>query len=810
MIKNYLLTAWRNLRTNRFNAIINIAGLTVAFTVGMLLFLLVHFEFSYDRMHVNGEHLFQAYAFSHAPDGEKMGTSLSYPAGPAMRAEVPGIIRTSVVVPVSMGIRYKGKELDKTLTLVDNDFFSMFSFPIVAGSKTAPLAGIGDIVLSQALTEGVFGKEDPVGKMVTVKVGNEWKDLRVSAVIADAPTNSTIQYSMLARIENFSDYTKNKDNWDAQSHRIYVQTASNVSQEQVEAGMRVMMKRHHPPNVEYLAQKGYRKDAHGEMEGTRLAPLFSLHFNVDLGNNMTTSKSYLYILILIAIVVLAIACFNFINLNVARAFTRAREVGVRKTIGAGRGQIFVQLWMESLLLFVIAVVFSVIIAGLLLKPFNDLFVEKMTLSTLLQPGVLGALVVAMVVVSFLAGGYPAWMVSRFNTVEVLKGRVTVKRSGLLRNGLITFQFVMACLLICGTIVIYQQFEHMRTAPMGYVQESVISIPVKHGERGKRTLELLRQKLASQPQVLSVAGSSINIGIGMDHSESQSFLGFTYNSKMFESELVIVDYDFLDVMGIKPIAGRGFSRDFASDTASGVDNVVVTESMAKQFTEKNVVGLSLATDTTAPKWRIIGVVPDLHMHSVREKTHAVTFSMAKNMSDVNYILVKTRDQNPVQTMAIVAAAYKQIEPDNTVDPTYVTENTSRWYNKERRLSAIFCSAAVIAVFLSCLGLFAIVSLVIGLRRKEIGVRKVLGASVPGIAGLLSKDFMGLVMLAFVIASPLAWYLLHSWLEDFTYRIAIQWWVFPLAGLAALMIALCTISVLTIRASMSNPVKNLRTE
>jgi hypothetical protein len=410
----------------------------------------------------------------------------------------------------------------------------------------------------------------------------------------------------------------------------------------------------------------------------------------------------------------------------------------------------------------------------------------------------------------MAGGYPAWLVAKFRTVEVLKGKVSVGRSALLRNGLITFQFVMTSLLICGTIVIYRQFQYMRTASLGFEQESVISIPVKNAENSLRYVRQLRDRLADQPQVVSVTGSSANIGIGEDKSQGTSQIGFDYKGKGIETEILSVDYDFLETIGVRLLAGRSFSPAYPGDTSKNVRNIIVSESMARQFAEKNIVGLSFYSDSSRPKWNIIGLIPDIHLHSLHEKVGALTLQMAKRDDALSYIMVKVRTNNPRQAMALVRDTYKTIEPDNTTNASFLTENTYRWYAKEERLSTLFCTSALIAIVLSCLGLFAIVSLVIGKRRKEIGVRKVLGASVTGLMGLLSKEFLRLVALAFVIATPIAWYFLRQWLTDFPYRIELSWWVFPLAGLTALTIALGTISVLTIQASMANPVKSLRTE
>jgi ABC-type antimicrobial peptide transport system permease subunit len=753
-----------------------------------------------------------AYNLSHAPEGDEKGEAFGYPAAPTFKKDVPGILRTTSYLYGGRGIRYKDKEVGKDIILVSPDFFDMFNFPIVAGTRSNPLSDVGNVVLSQSAATAVFGKEDPVGKMVKVKAGGVWRDLTVTAITQDAPENSSIQFSMLARIEMAGNYAEDKNEWNHQNHPVYVQLAPNATQQQVEARLRDLVKKNNLADEKYLKAKGYLKDANGDMFAIKLAPYTSLHFDAALGRGATVSKSYLYVLVLIAIVVLVIACFNFVNLNVARAFTRAKEVGVRKTIGAGRGQIFFQLWTESFLLFAVALAIAAGAAVLLLKPFNQLFVERLTMQALLQPMIILFVIAGMLLVSFMAGGYPAWLVARFRTVEVLKGRVSVGRSSLLRNGLITFQFILASLLICSTIVIYRQFQYLRKAPLGFEQESVISIPVKNPENATRYIREMRERLAGQPQVVSVTGSSGNIGIGEDKSQTAWSIGFDFNGKAIGTEMLIVDYDFLETLGIKLLGGRSFSREYPADTAAGTRNVIVSESMARQFHEKNVVGLSFYSDSAAPKWNIIGVIPDFHLHSMHEKLGALTLEMTKRKShnSLGYILVKVRTDNPVKAMTLVRDTYKAIEPDNTVNPSYLTENTYRWYAKEERLSTLFFSAAGIAILLSCLGLFAIVSLVIGKRRKEIGVRKVLGASVVGITGLLSKEFLRLVALAFIIATPIAWYFLSKWLQDFPYRTVISWWIFPLAGLSALAIALGTISVLTVQASLANPVKSLRTE
>jgi putative ABC transport system permease protein len=810
MLRSYFLTAIRNLLKNKLNASINVIGLAVAFTCSILLFLMVQFEFSFDHFQKKADRLYQVYNLAHEENGDSKGGVLSYPAVPAFKAEVPGVVRATAILQAGNDVSYKGNEMVQRITVVDADFFSMFSFSVLAGNSAAPLGSLNSVVLSRSAATAIFGKEDPLGKTIKGKIAGVWNDLVVSAVLQDPPTNSTIQYAVLARIQLMPDYARNKDNWDSQNHEVFVELAPGVKQEVAESGMRRRKKPMTADGELLMKTQGYRKDANGEYISTRLASLPSLHFDSTLGGRNGSNKTYLYTLLLIAVVVMVIACFNFVNLNVARSFTRAKEVGIRKTIGAGRRQIFIQLWAESFLLFGFALVIALIASAFLIKPFNDLFTEKLSLGTLFQPGMIAAVLLGMAAISFLAGGYPAALVARFKTVEVLKGKVSVKRSSMLRSGLITIQFIISGALICGTLVINRQFQHLRTAPLGLDQESVISIPVKRPENARRYAQLMRMQLASEPQVLGVTASSVNIGLGNDGGTSRSVIGFSYNGKGMSSVELVVDFDFFKVMGIKPLAGRVFDRAFPSDTSTASQNVVVTETMAKEFNVKNVAGLSMHSDTSSPGWNIIGVIPDFHLYTMNEEFRPITLMMANSTDVMQYILVKVRAANPRAAMQLVQSTFHKIEPDQTTAPSWVTENTARWYAKEERLSSIFSTAAYIAMLLSCLGLFAMVTLIVEQRRKEIGVRKVLGASIPSVTGLLAKDFVVLVLVAFLISAPVSWYFLNKWLQNFVYRTELSWWIFPLAGMVTLLVALLTVGIQTVRAAVANPVRALRSE
>jgi putative ABC transport system permease protein len=809
MIRNYILTAWRNLRRNRLTTAINVIGLAVAFTCCMLLFLMVHYEFSYDGFQRNRDRLYLAYDFRRDASGDSKGQSLSYPLAPGLKAEVPGIVASTAYMWMAGGLRYRGKELDKNVRLVDNDFFRMFSFPVVAGNAGSPLGLLNSVVLSVSTARAVFGGEGAaVGQTLSVNIAGVWRDLVVSAVVTDAPANSSLQFDVLARIELSPDYTKQANNWNNGDHLVFVELSPAARLAIVQRELRQMVKRHHLADDDFLKKQGVQRDENGDYFSLRLLPLPQLHFDdqIDVGNRI--SKSYLYTLGLIAIVILAIACFNFVNLNVARSFTRAREVGIRKTIGAGRRQIYLQLWVESGLLFGVALTVALVAVELVLPLFNNLFAEKLELSMVMDvKGVLSLLAVAGVV-SFLAGGYPALLVSRFNAVEVLKGKLSMRGKSLLRSGLITFQFILASALISATIVIFRQFEHLRSASLGFDQESLISIPVKRTENARRYAQELRLRLADRPQVLGVTATGTNVGIGEDGGMGWDGEGFGYKGRPINTRVITADYDFLKVMGIRLLDGRDFSSSYVADTSSGEIAVIFTESMARQFGEK-MTGRSFVYDSSAPRWHVVGIIPDIHYFSVNSTYSPMTIRLARR-GDMGYLLVKVRTDNPRATMAQVQSAFRELEPDNTVNASYVTENTARWYAGEKRLSSVFFAAAGIAILLCCMGLFAMVSLVTEQRRKEIGVRKVLGASVRAITGLLSVSFLRLVVVGFFIATPISWYFLHRWLDNFLYRSALSWWIFALAGVATLLIALVTVGIQTVRAAVANPVESLRSE
>ncbi len=806
MIKNYFKIAWRNLFRNKFYTGINIAGLVIGFTIGIAILLMVYSQLSFDTFHKNKTKLYQAYEVFNKQNGEEISDVFGFPAATIFKSEAQAIDKTSRFLYGGSNAFYNDKELEVPVMLVDEDFLSMFTFPVIKGNKANPLKNLTDIVITEFTAKKIFGAEDPIGKTIKASAGNGLQDMTVSAVLENFPLNSSIKFDALARIENSSNYATDKNNWNNQNHPVYIQLKEGATQQQAEMQLKEINKKYLAEWYSSLQKEGAKPDKRGDIFATRLLPFKDLHFSPRIQRG-ATSLGQLYTVLAVGLLIILIACFNFININLANAFTRSKEIGVRKCLGAAKGKLFAQLWSESFLVCLIAFILSLGLVNIVIYIINQYAKLNMPLSTMMwQPGFLLLAVGLLLFVSLIAGGYPSWVMAKFKVVETLKGKVSLKRKSILRNALIVMQFVIACVMISCTYIIYTQFKHLQQADLGINKEYIISVPLYKAEKGRETIEKIRTRLASNPNILSVTGSSINIGMGKDKSSSKSTSGFDYKDKKITTNIASIDYDYLKTFGIKPIEGREFDKSFGADT---LYNVILSEDVAKQFNEKNLVGQKILVDSSAPMWNVIGIFPDFHLYSMHEEMQPLTLVMDKK-AGLNYCFIKVASQNAVASMDAIKSEMALLEPGRDFRGSFVEENISNWYAQERLMSILFSIAAAIAILLSCMGLLAMVLLIIQQRVKEIGVRKVLGASVQNISILISKEFLMLVFIAVLIATPIAWFAMNKWLQEFPYRIQIQWWMFALVAVVALVIALLTISINTVRAAMQNPVKSLRTE
>ncbi|PSR57225.1 hypothetical protein AHMF7605_08315 [Adhaeribacter arboris] len=807
MIKNYFTIAWRNLWRNKGYTTINVAGLSVAFCICVFLFLTAYLQLTFDAFHQDKDRIFQTYFFANNPDRITRTGNMPLPLAPALKSEYEEVeAATRVLTSRRSLITYQGKHFDKDVVFTDPDFLKIFSFPLIQGNRQNALNNNSSILISQSVAQAIFGTEDPIGKLLQITTEGKQKGYLVSGILADAPYNSSIRFDALVRIENSPHYLSNQTNWTANSHQVFVKLIPQVNQATFEKRLKLFTQKYLAEYLQSLQKKGAKPDSRGDIFTVRLQQLSQVHFDTAISNGPPIA--IIYALLGMAFFILLIACINFINLSIARSFTRAKEVGVRKYLGALKSQLFVQIWSESALICFMGFAIGGILAHLLLPEFNATFDTRLQLAHLHQPGFLAWLLGIFILITFIAGGYPAWLMARFNAVAVLKGKISLKKPGFLRNSLLVSQFVMSCLLTCCTIIALQQVKHLRTKPLGFEKEQVISIPVGTLADGRQVLQRMRNKLANDPTILAVTGTSVNLGRGKDHVSSRSTMGLTYKGKEISSDMLLIDYDYLKTLQIPLLAGRDFNRSYPADS---LDRVIITQSMVEMLGEKQPVGTFIKddADTTGGKMQVIGVVPDFHLYSAAEEKRPIMMHFSQS-EPINYLFVRVSPQSLKKAMNKLQEIWREVAPGSEFTGSFLDENIDAWYQSEEKLAQICSLASVIAIILSCSGLFAVALLLMEQRTKEIGIRKVLGASVTDILFILSRDFVKMVLIALTIAIPLAWFGMHQWLNNYTYRIEISAWVFVGVGSAAIILALLTVSFQSIKAALMNPVKSLKTE
>ncbi|QEH40309.1 ABC transporter permease [Chitinophaga sp. XS-30] len=799
MFRNYIKIAWRNIWKAKQISFVNITGLAVATAVALLLCLTVYREFTFDDFHERKKDIYMVYMDEYYPERTSSRANMAHPLAPALQQEIPGIKAVTRYANDGASVRVGEATGDASVHCVDTGFLQIFSFPAVSGR---PELGVNDVIITEETALRFFKGQDPVGKSMTLSRGNKWENFRVTAVLKDPPSNSSLEFDMLLRIENGYGYQDNKNEWEHFSLMTFVELMPGVTTESFSKRGKLLLDKYYEEKMRDMKADGAKPGKYGGVMHIGLIPLKDVHFSKtsSLGS---ANKTMLFMMVFVAGFLLFIAGINFINLTIARAFTRAKEVGMRKMMGAGKVQVALQFCGEALILFIIALVLGILLALVLMPQYNALLNYKLSFSILKEPQVLACLAGVFLLVALLAGGYPALVLARSHTLQILKGKISTGRSNYLRNSLIVTQFVFSSLLICCTLIAWQQMNYLRNKPLGFNTEEVVSIPLGNLPQTPLVVERMRAGLAGQPGIIGVTSADNNYGRGRDGSMSVSFVGFRHKNREVGSNLLTIGYDYVKTMDLQLIAGRDFDRDMRTDSSG----VVINERMVAELGEKDIIGYRFRFDEDGKEYHVLGVVKDFHFQSLHKKIEPITMVIAGTPA---YVFVKVNPRNLEATMKIIEKAWDKVAPETPFLGSFVNENTNRQYNRDKKLSQIFVSGAVLTIIISCMGLFAIAMLAIGQRTKEIGVRKVLGASVLSITTLISKDFLKLVGIAILIASPLAGWIMNEWLQEFAYNIGISWWVFVVAGLLVLTIAAFTISFQSIRAALTNPVKSLRTE
>ena len=797
MFKNYFKTAWRNLRKNKTYSIINIAGLAIGMAACIVIMLFVFYERSFDRMHTkNIYRLNEVQKFPGMVASQKVALSM-FPMGQTMKEEFPVILNYT---HVRWNNKYQATYKDKRIYLpqmfsVDTSFLRMFDFPLLKGDRATALKSPNSIVLTASTARKLFGDEDPVGKTI-YHYATDTVLFKVTGILADVPENSQLQFDALTSFNTFIKPAWS-NMWGGNWLNTYFELAPNTDIAAMEKKFPAYLKAH-------LQGDGWK---YYELF---LLPLKDVHANAaDIGldyvNYQKFDKNYTNIFSVIALIVLLIACINFMNLSTARSAERAKEVGIRKSIGALRSQLGMQFLSETVLLAVLSLILAMGLVALVLPSINALSQRKLQ-TVLFQDKWIPVLVLlGTIVVGFLSGLYPAVYLSSFQPVKVLKGLPQIgKNKGLLRNVLVVGQFASAIFLIIATVFVFRQLTFMRKKDPGFSRDQVLNVSMDRVTSQK--FDLLKQELSASPLITGVTGAQDELGSHLDQSGVE-FKGDGPLRNLSTTRL-IVDPDYLRLYKIPILAGRDFSHEQQANGREYIVNETLARELAKDMSGKplsDLVGRHFGFDSAGV---IVGIAKDFNFNSLHYKIETMflfNFKGGYSMMSVKLGAGKTQE-----AINFVESVWKKNFPERSLEYQFLDDHFTEVYRADTQVSRMVSILAGLAIFISCLGLFGLASYSAERRIKEIGIRKVMGASINNIVLLLSRHFIRLVLIANLIAWPLAWWAVNRWLENYAYRVTMSWWVFLIAAVMALLIALVTVSLLAMKAALANPVKSLRSE
>lgn len=796
MIKHYILAAGRSLMKHRLYSAIHLIGLFFAITTCLLLTAYIADELNYDRFHSKGERLYRVNTDIILPDQQLALSLTAGMVGPSLKQDFPAVqnfVRLSQ--PWSDMTFQKGERahFEKNILYADASFFSMFDFQLLEGNAQGVLGAPNQLVLTKRLAEKYFGNESRVNQTITINN----QTYTVTGLVANPPDHSHIDFDVLISYANWiQEHPPTETNWTWTPATTYVLLNDAKNDKAISAQMKRWLDTKIPPD---------QRDVGIALS---LEPFQSIHFNAPrLGEfKPKGNKKQVLLLGLTGIFILLMAIFNYVNLATAVYTSRTREIGVRKTFGAKQSQIAFQFLSESILLCSVAVLVSILLSNALLPLFSEQFNRILELNFLSPAVFIITFLVTALVVGPLAGFYPSFVVSRLKAASIFQNRGEMGGFGklTLRRVLTGLQFIISIGLILSTLVVWRQHHFLTNRSLGFNQDHKMVVKFGAVDNMNLSPEAIRQELLKLPEVQGVTFSS-HIPSENPHGVGTTVIKEDGTEAQSETELNLVDYNFLDLYDLKIVAGRGFDPSFA-DSAKAL---IVNETAVKQLGFSNpeaIIGRDFA------QWegqgKVIGVVADFNQHSLHTRVSPVTFQMNPTRFEKMTIQYQTND--------IAAFAQKlernwrSLTGNLPFDYTFLDEQLALQYDAEQRFGRIFISFTILAIFIACLGLYRLTAIAVTKRAKEIGIRKVLGASLGNIVGLLSKEFLYLVLVAAMLAFPIAWWVMDQWLEDFAYRISIQWWMFALAGFSALLIALMTVSFQAIRAALTNPIESLRGE
>lgn len=808
MFKNYLKIAFRNLWKSKGFSAINIIGLAIGLATCLLILLFVLDELSYDRYNKKADRIYRVdgdikfggnhFILAVAPD----------PMGPTLKKDFPQVEQYCRFRSNGGFLVKKDDEnvQEDNVIFADSTLFDVFTLPILDGNATTALQQPNTVVITETTARKYFNTTQAVGKTLFI---NNSVNYTVTGVIKDVPSQSHFNFDFFVSMATLAESRNN--NWISTNFNTYIVLKEGADPKKLDAQFDAVVEKYVGPQVMAVMSINldeFRKS--GNYERHYLTPLTSIHLHsnkvAELGAN--SSIQYVYIFSAIAFFILLIACVNFMNLSTARSASRAREVGVRKVLGSLKSNLVKQFLTESILISFIALVLAVVLTMGMLPYFNQLAAKNIQLNVLTNPWLLATLLLLVLITGLLAGSYPAFYLSAFKPIQVIKGKLAAGfKTSWLRSGLVVFQFSISIILIIATIVIYKQLNFIQSHKPGYDRDQVLIIHNSSplGNKAKT----FRDEVVKLPGVDN-ATSTGYLPTNSWRNENPVFADPTLDQKRAVSmQTWDVDEQYIPTLGMELAAGRNFSKDFPTDSCG----IIINEAALRLLGFTDPIGKllyympDLNRKDEISKLHIIGIVKDFNFNSMRQQVAPLCMLLNENNGNM---ALRLSSNNMHQLVAQIERKYKSMAPGQPFNYSFMDEDFNNLYSTEQRMGVIAISFSSLAILIACLGLFGLAAYAAEQRTKEIGIRKVLGATVSNITTMLSKDFLKLVIIAAVIAFPLAWWFMHSWLQDFAYRTNISWWVFIMAGIAAALIAVVTVSFQTIKAAISNPVKSLRAE
>ncbi|MBO6522777.1 MAG: ABC transporter permease [Balneolaceae bacterium] len=800
MFKNYMKVTFRSLKKQKVYSFINVFGLAIGLAFCALIFLYVQDELTYDRFHENSDRVFRVEQRYFEANGSVRydGANGPIPLAPTLKQEIPGVEAYTRERRLFHYVKSDNEAIREVVHYADEDLFKIFSFPFISGDPETALSNTNSAVITEEIAFKYFGKINAVGESIKIRKEESFEDFLITGVVGSYPENSTFRFNILLSIRGEAYYRPPYiDRWNMNLYRTFIMLEEQVDADQLKQPLADFRERYVGEHNQILRER--YKIPEDQLASTyHLNPLPEIHLN------SVSDPLYSYILSGIAIAILLIACINFMTLSIGRSSKRSKEVGMRKVVGAFRHQLMFQFWGEAFLICGISMILGILLAEGFLPVFNSLSGKTLAFNYLENWSTLVVLFGFLVITGFVAGSYPAVILSSFKPVTTLKGSLKLSGSNFFTKSLVSLQFALSVMLIISTLVMKNQLQFIRSQDLGYNTEHVVYIPLNRLD-GLEVANDFRTAIGGHTDIVDITATGVAVGFQGSYG-----YGKEYNGEVKYINVFTVESNYIDFMGMELIAGRNFNPNLATDST---ESVIITETFAREFGLDDPIGKQIPALTPGEDDHggaiIVGMVKDHYFQSLYDEMDPAFLTMNSAWGHGN-LLIRISPENIQETIAMIEDTWKTFVPEIPLNYRFLEEDMYEEYANDERWSTIINYSSLFAIFIACLGLFGLVTLTVSSRIKEVGIRKVLGASVLQISGLFAKDFIKLIAIGVLIASPIAWYAMNEWLMNFAYHISIGPMHFVLATLLILFIAMATISFQTIKAGLTNPAETLSNE